>query len=237
MRRFRTCVVVLAIGLLPCAVRAQETRAQKLYIQQDIVHDRNAPGARTDDFLDTTFHVAWPHMNASLTLGSFDMGAEWGGFVRDRRGSAYGLSIRRRFGGWVENTSLQLETLQKLGRTVLGASAKLFWPDDPAQGETFSAVPGATCEVYYGDYSFASLRVSHDPRPDTGTTFRLTNRLAGERHSVELALAPRTDGAVSWGIAARYGFLAAGLASENDYDFTDIDRLLVFFGFHYDLVP
>jgi hypothetical protein len=235
MPRFRTCAVGLALWLQAGVVHTQETRVQELYIQQDIVHDRHAPVARNDEFLDTTFHVKWPHMNASLTLGSFDMGAEWGGFVRDRRGSAYGVSIRRRFGGWVENTSFQLETLQKLGRTVLGASAKLFWPDNPAQGEAFSVVPGATCEVYYGDYSFVSLRITHDPRPDTGTTFRLTNRLARERHSIELALAPRTDGALSWGVAARYGFLVAGVASENDYDFTELDRLLVFFGFHYDL--
>ena len=237
MRRFWTsCFLVLAAGLQVRALQAQETRPQKLFIQQDIVHDRNATGA-TDDFFDTTFHVAWPHMHAAITLGSFDMGAEWDGFVRDGRGSAYGLSIRRRFGGRVENTSLQLDTFQKLGRAVLGGSAKLFWPDDPVQGEAFSVVPGATCEFYYGDWSFASLRVSYDPRPDTGTTFRLTNRLARERQCIELALAPRTDGAVSWGVAARYDFLVAGLASENDYDFTDIDRLLIYLGFHYDLVP
>ena len=237
LRRFQTCAIAMALGLHACVTHAQETRAQRLYIQQDIVHDRNAPGARTDDFLDTTFHLSWPHMNASVTLGSFDMGVEWGGFVRDRRGSAYGVSVRRRFGGWVENTSLQFETLQKFGRAVVGASGKFFWPDDPAQGEEFSVVPGAMLELYYGDYSFAALRVSHDPRPDTGTTFRLTNRLARERHSFEFAIAPRTDGAVSWGLVARYGFLAGGLAFENDYDFTDIDRLLVFFGFNYDLVP
>jgi hypothetical protein len=81
------------------------------------------------------------------------------------------------------------------------------------------------------------LRIHYDPRPGTGTTFRITNRLARERESIELALAPRTDGALSWGITGRYGFLVAGLNSETDYDFTDIDRLLVFFGFHYDLVP
>ena len=150
--------VALALGL-GFSVQAQEPRSLKLFVEQDIVHDRNTPGGGTDDWLDTTFHLTWPRMHASLTLGSFDMGAEWGGFLRDRRGSAYGLSIRRRYGGRVENTSLELDTLQKLGRAVVGGSATLFWPDDPVQGEPFSVVPGATCEVYYGDYSFASLRL------------------------------------------------------------------------------
>lgn len=215
--------------------RPPEGRPQHFVVHQDLVFDRNAPAGRVDDYLDTTFDVIWPHMHASLTLGSFDMGCEWGGFVRDRRGSAYGLVLRRRTGGRVENTSLQFESLQKLGRTVVGASARMFWPDAAAQGDPFSIVPAASCEVYYGAYSFAAVRLFWDPRPGTGTTLRITNRWAGARRALDLSIAPRTDGALSWGAMVRWGFFAVGLSSEDDYDFTAIDRLLVSFGFHYDL--
>jgi len=215
--------------------RPQETRPQLLLVRQDLVFDRNAPAGGVDDYADTSFDVIWPHMHASLTLGSFDMGCEWGGFVRDRRGSAYGVAFRRRGGGRVENTSLQLESLQKIGRIVVGASAKLFWPDAPVEADPFSIVPAASCEYYYGEYSFAALRVFWDPRPGTGTTVRITNRWAGADRLLDLSIAPRTDGAVSWGAMARWRFLVAGLASEDDYDFTKIDRLLVSLGFHYDL--
>lgn len=206
---------------------------QRIVVRQEIVHDENAPPSRTDDFLDTTFHCAGERAYAALTVGSFATGVELGGFRRDRRGSAYGGFVRRRTQGAIEDTALELGTNQKLGRSVGIVGVRLQWPDRP-EDDNLIWVPSVGAEVYYSDYSFASLRIVRDPRPDTGTTFRLANRFAWHAAYVEWAIAPRTDGVVNHAFSVRYRFFLAGYARERDFDFSRLDRRVWSFGFQYD---
>jgi hypothetical protein len=171
-----------------------------------------------------------------LTLGGFASGVEGGGFVRDRRGSAYGAALRRRQEGFVADTSFDVESLQKLGRTVFGSQLRFFWPDHP-EGDPLLVVPAVSAEVYYRDESFASLRVVRDPRPDTGTSFRIANRIGTARFYLEAAVAPRTDGVFNWSVGARWGLFLLGFGRERDFDFTRLDREVLTFGFRWDLVP
>jgi hypothetical protein len=235
----RPALVILIATFSLVALPSGTSRAEipgRFVLQQDIVRDVNAPPGQVDLFLDTTLHLLWPRAHAALTVGSFDVGAEVGGYWKDGRGSAYGATLRRRGGGRVHNTSFELDTQQKLGRTVLGTFVRFFWPDRSAT-EPLLLVPGGSFEVYYGAESFAGLRVTSDPRAGTGTTFRFVNRLVRGPASLDVSLAPRTDGVVNSSVMARWRVFYAGFAAENDYDFTPVDRHLWFFGFQHDLRP
>lgn len=239
MGRWAVRVGRLALGFLAVAAAtagAPASAVQRCAILQDVIHDDDAPPARQDDFLDTTILVAWPRAHVQLTLGSFATGVQAGGFVRDRRGSTYGGALRRRQEGFVADTSLDVESLQKLGRTVLGGQVRCFWPDHP-EGDPLLVVPAASVEVYYRDESFASLRVVRDPRRGTGTSFRIANRLGTRRAHLEVAVAPRTDGVLNWSVGGRWGLFLLGFGRERDFDFTRLDREVLTFGFRWDLAP
>ena len=231
MSRLGTCIFLL---LISSAIGA--AGVERFVISEEVIHDAGAPPGRLDDFTDTTFLVAWKPGHAALTFGNFAAGAEVGGFVRDARGSAYAGSLRRRQEGFVEDTSVEVETDQVVGRTVGSAALRLVWPDRP-ETDNLLWVPSLGAEVYYRDCSFVALRATFDPRPGTGVTLRLANRLGREREYVEIAVAPRTDGVVNFSIGVRYGHLVAGFARERDFDFTRLDRRVVSIGFHHDFAP
>lgn len=227
--------VAAAFGVAAILCSGTSARAlQSLNIHQDIIQDAASPPGRHDRWLDSTFLVAWPQVHASVTLGSFDAGAEIGGFRRDRRGSNYGLLLRRRHGGFVENTSLEVDTQQKLSRAVVSGAMRLFWPDHP-EGDNLSWVPSAGIDFYYQAESFATVRVTRDPRPWAGTTFRLANRVGTARRYCDISVSPRTDGAVGFGLYGRFEWFMGGFGRETDYDFTSIDRQTFFFGFQYEM--
>jgi hypothetical protein len=236
----RTAMAPRSLGLaLACAAVLNATPAAALTrfaVQQDIVRDARGGQAADAEYLDTTFLAAWKRAHAALTLGSFDAGAEVGAYACDARGSAYGATLRRRIGGTVENSSLEFETLQKLGRTVVGAALRGFWPDHP-EGRNLLFVPSAGVDFYYAGESFVSFRASLDPRPGTGAIFRIANRLGDARRQVDLTLTPRTDGACGWSVRGRYQVFVAGFGAEPDFDFTSIDRQIWYLGFEYDLRP
>jgi hypothetical protein len=215
---------------LPAAAAAS---IQRFAVVQEIVHDGGAPIARPADFLDASFHVVWPRQHVTVMLGSFATGLEWGGFVRDARGSSYGLSVRRRDAAFVTDTTVQLETLQRWRNAVFGASTRFFWPDHP-ETDNLLVVPTVSAEVYYRNESYASLTVTRDPRPGTGTIFRFANHLAFGSVGIDTALAPRTDGVVNWSVAARWRYFLLGYGRERDFDFTRLDRQVVSFGFRWD---
>jgi hypothetical protein len=234
--RCRSGIVLLAIALGSVLGAAPAAGVDHLLIQQDIVRDARPGGAHADEYLDTTLLASWSQAHAAVTLGSFDAGMEVGAFWRDRRGSAYAGTLRRRTGGRVENTSLEFESLQKWGRTLFTGGLKGYWPDHP-EGRAFLLVPALGTEVYFGSNSFVSLRAALDPRPGTGLLFRIANRLGDARHHVDVALAPRTNGACGWSVRGRYEVFVAGFGAEPEFDFTSIDRQIWFLGFEYDLHP
>jgi hypothetical protein len=89
-----------------CSVLATPAAGQQHFaIHQAITHETDAPPGRRADWLDATLTLAWSRAYAAYTFGSFDAGGEVGGTLRDRRGSIYGMTLRRRAGGRVENTS------------------------------------------------------------------------------------------------------------------------------------
>jgi hypothetical protein len=221
------------LGILCCAASALAAPVERFAIVQEIARDANAPPTRQDEFLDSSFYVVWPRQHLTMTLGSFANGAEWGGYLRDRRGSAYEVALRRREGGWLSDTALDIGTEQRFARTVLGGAIRAFWPDAP-ETRNVLFVPSGSVQVYYRNDSFVSLGVVHDPRPGTGTTFRFAQRLARGRAFLETAIAPRTDGVVNWSMQARWGYALAGYGHERDFDFSRLDRRVWSFGFQYD---
>jgi len=206
---------------------------QRFAIVQEIVRDGDAPAGRRDEFLDTAFHVVWPRQHVTVLLGSFATGVEWGGFLRDRRGSAYGVSLRRRSGGFVTDTALEFDTQQRYRNMVIGVATRLFWPDHP-ETDNLLAVPSAGVQVYYRDESYASILVTRDPRPRTGTTFRFGNRLGLGAFVLDTTVAPRTDGVVHWALGLRWRTFMIGYGRERDFDFTRLDRRVFSFGFRWD---
>jgi hypothetical protein len=228
---------VFAVALAATALVRGGTAAaapRHIAIVQDIVHDGNAPAGRRDAFLDTAFYGVWPRQHLTVMLGSFATGVEWGGFLRDRRGSSYGLGIRRRTGGFVADTAVDLDTQQRFRNFVAGASARLFWADRPEYGNLL-VVPQAGLQAYYQDASYVALTVTYDPRPATGTTFRFTNRTVAGAFAFDVAVAPRTDGVVHWALGGRWRCFSLGYGRERDFDFTRLDRRVFSFGFRWDL--
>jgi hypothetical protein len=223
----------LGIGVICWTATAGAAPVQRFAIVQEIARDTNAPSARQDEFLDSTFYVVWPRQHLTMTFGSFASGAEWGGYVRDRRGSTYEAALRRRQGGWLSDTALDLGTEQRFARLVWGGAVRAFWPDSP-ETSNLLFVPSGGVQMYYRGESFASLRVVHDPRPDTGTTLRFANRWTRGRNFLEATIAPRTDGVVNWSMQARWGYALFGYGHERDFDFSRLDRHVWSFGFQYD---
>jgi hypothetical protein len=230
--RPQSWVAWLGLALLAAAPSAAAT-VQRLAIVQDIVHDADAPPGRRDAFLDTGVHIVWPRQHLTVMLGSFATGLEWGGFLRDSRGSAYGLALRRRTGGFVADTAFDLDTQQRWRNWVFGAQSRFFWPDHP-EASNLLVVPTASAQFYYRDASYASLSVTRDPRPGTGTTFRFADRLAVGDVTVDTAIAPRTDGVVHWAVGVGWRHFLVGYGRERDFDFTRLDRRVFSFGFRWD---
>ena len=59
-----------SIGLVCWAARAGAAPVQHFAIVQEVARDGNAPVARQDEFLDSSFYVVWPRQHLTLTLGS-----------------------------------------------------------------------------------------------------------------------------------------------------------------------
>ena len=53
----------------------------------------------------------------------------------------------------------------------------------------------------------------------------------------EVTLAPRTDGVVNYAARLRWRGLLAGIAREDDFDFSRLDRRVLILGFDFDLNP
>jgi hypothetical protein len=225
----------LALAVLVAAPGAARA-LQQLVVVEEYIYDANAPRGRPDEFTDTTFHCRWSQGHVAVTFGSFAAGLQAGGYVRDGRGSAYAILARRRQEGAVHDTALEIETNQVLGQAVATVALRGLWPDRP-EDEPFLLAPALGFELYYGSFSFASARLVRDPRPGTGSSFRLANRLGGERGHLEVVLAPRTDGVVNWSIGVRWKYVVVGWARERDFDFSRLDRRVVSLGFHIDLTP
>ena len=154
--------------------------------------------------------------------------------MRDRRGSSYGIAIRRRSGGFVADTALDVDTQQRWRNFVAGVATRFFWADRP-ETDNLLVVPQAALQAYYRDASYVSLAVTHDPRPGTGTTFRFANRTAFGAVALDVAVAPRTDGVVHWALGGRWRCFTLGYGRERDFDFTRLDRRVFSFGFRWDL--
>ena len=137
-----------SIGVVCWAARAGAAPVQHFAIVQEVARDGNAPVARQDEFLDSSFYVVWPRQHLTLTLGSFANGAEWGGYLRDRRGSTYEVALRRRQNGWLSDTALDLGTEQRFRRTVWGGGVRAFWPDAP-ETSNLLVVPSGSVQVYF----------------------------------------------------------------------------------------
>lgn len=206
----------------------------RILFMPEIIQDRNAAPGRGADFGDATLLGVHGLAHASLTFGSFAPGFEVGGAWQDARRSNYGGMLRRRRGGMISDTALEVHTDQVLGRAVCQASLLFLWPDHPEEANLL-AVPSLGADLYYSGLSFASVRAVLDPRPGTGVTFRLAERLGWSDGHVEVALAPRTDGVVNYYFQARWRWFLAGFAHEDDFDFSRIDRRVFSLGVLYDL--
>jgi hypothetical protein len=218
------------LGFLASTVQAVD----RVALFTEWVSDRDSPPGRPSAYVDPVFFTARGPFYAFLNVGSFARGLEVGASRRDGRGSSYTSFLRRRQGGFIDDTALEIATAQKLRRFVGTASLRLQWPDDP-EGENLLVVPSLGCELYTGSYSFAAFRAILDPRPDTGMAFMLSQRLSTRRAFIEAMLVPRTDGVLNWSLRGRWRWFHAGYSYEQDFDYSRIDRMVWTFGLQWDL--
>jgi len=198
------------------------------------VSDHDSPPGRPSGYVDPVLFTVRGPVYAFLNLGSFARGLEVGAMRRDARGSSYTGFLRRRQGGAIDDTALEVATAQKLRRIVGTASLRLQWPDHP-EGANLLLVPSFGGELYTTSYSFAAFRAILDPRPGTGMAFMLSNRLASRTAFIEAMLVPRTDGVLNWRVRGRWRWFHAGYSYEQDFDYSRIDRRVWTFGLQVDL--
>jgi hypothetical protein len=198
------------------------------------VSDHDRPPGRPAVYVDPVLFTARGAYHAFLNVGSFARGLEVGVTGRDGRGSSYTGFFRRRQGGFIDDTALEIGTGQKLHRFVGTASLRLQWPDHP-EGANLLLVPAFGCELYTSSYSFAAFRAIVDPRPEAGMAFMLSNRLSTRTAYIEAMLIPRTDGVLNWSVRGRWRWFHAGYSYEQDFDYSRIDRAVWTFGLQLDL--
>lgn len=196
--------------------------------------DTNAPPGRAHGYVDPILFAARGGLYALLDVGTFARGLEAGGTWRDRRGASYTGFLRRRQGGAVDDTAVELATAQPRGRLVGTAAVRLQWPDHP-EGANLLLIPSVGAEVYTSDFSFAACRAILDPRPAGGVAFMISNRMATRDAFFEFVLVPRTDGVLNWNVRGRWRWFHAGYTRDRDFDFSRIDRSVWTFGLQFDL--
>jgi hypothetical protein len=209
---------------------------ERLFLRTELVFDENSPPGRARFYADPVVFAARGPVHAELNVGSFARGLEVGGWLRDRRGSYYTGFVRRRQGGFVDDTAAELRTNQKLGRFVAQGFLRAQWPDRP-DDDNLLFIPGLGAELYTSSLSFMAVRAIVDPRPNTGITLLVSNRFAARHWFVEGLLAPRTDGVLNYSVRGRWRWLYLGYARENDFDFSRIDRSVWILGYYHDLAP
>lgn len=233
------CLTSATLGLLASLLVCGTAGAgvvERLFVRSEFVFDTNSPPGRARFYADPVVFTARGPVYAELNVGTFARGLEVGGWWRDPRGSYYSGFVRRRQGGFIDDTAAHVQTNQKLGRFVVQGSMRAQWPDRP-DDDNLLFIPGVGAELYTGSYSFMALRAVLDPRPDTGMTLLLSNRLASEHWFVEGVLAPRTDGVLNYALRGRWRWLYLGYARENDFDFSRIDRSVWILGYYHVLSP
>lgn len=196
--------------------------------------DRNTPPGRAAGYVDPILFTARGPLYAVLDVGTFARGLEVGGTWRDGRGASYTSFVRRRQGGAVDDTALELATAQPLRRIVGTAAVRLQWPDRP-EGANILPIPSVGAELYTSDYSFAACRAILDPRPEAGVAFMLSNRFATRATFFEITLVPRTDGVLNWNLRGRWRWFHAGYTRDHDFDYSRFDRSVWTFGLQLDL--
>jgi hypothetical protein len=215
---------------------APASALDRVLILQEFITDRNSPPGRPDGYMDTILFAARGRAHAALNLGTFARGLEAGWTGRDRRGATYAGLLRRRQGGFVDDTALEVRTNQAFGRWVAKGGVRLQWPDRPEDDNLF-VIPELGGEVYTSSYSFASLRAILDPRPYAGVAFLLANRLATRNAFFEFTLVPRTDGTLNYAVRGRWRWVHLGYARDHDFDYLRISRDVWMLGLQYDLDP
>ena len=130
--------------------------ADHIFARTEFVFDTDSPPGRASFFADPVFFAARGPMYAELNVGTFARGLEIGGSWRDARGSYYTGWVRRRQGGFIDDTAAELQTNQKLGRFVAQGFLRSQWPDRP-EDDNLLFVPGVGVELYTSNYSFMAF--------------------------------------------------------------------------------
>ena len=127
---------ILLLGLCLAPLAHAEDR---LLLMPEIIQDRNAPPGRGAGFGDATVLGVHGLAHASLTFGSFAPGFEVGGAWQDARRCNYGGMLRRRSGGMISDTALEVHTDQVLGRAAVRDSGWSHLAHDRASGPCSAA--------------------------------------------------------------------------------------------------
>ncbi len=230
------CAGSVAAFLCVLAFASAAPAMELVFVRTEFVFDRDSPPGRASFYADPVVFAARGKMHSELNLGTFARGLEIGGSWRDGRGSYYTGFVRRRQGGFIDDTAAEVQTNQKVGRFVLQGLLRAQWPDRP-ENDNLLFIPGVGAELYTTSYSFMALRAIMDPRPNTGITFLLSKRVAEKDWFLEGLVAPRTDGVFNYGVRGRWRWLYAAYARENDFDFSAIDRSVFILGYYHSLAP
>jgi len=219
--------VFIAISAWASRAWAQAS-PERLILQHEFIRES---GDR--EYNDPSIFYSRGPFHTQVWFGEFTKGVEFGGYVKDRRGSSY--SAFYRFRDDFDHV-LQVETEQITGTkgVVLVAAVRYIRviPEDGARN-MFQFQLGA--DKYYGDYNFASLRAISDPRFSDKWTFVLSNRWASEDSYLTAGIVPRTDGEVGYFLQAKCKHLLLGVGRYARFDFTERNRTTYNLGWEWEL--
>ncbi|MDH3284347.1 MAG: hypothetical protein OEQ13_06365 [Acidobacteriota bacterium] len=196
----------------------------RLIAQLEYIRDSN-----DNSFLDPSVWIGYRQAYAQIWTGAFTQGIEVGGYVKDRRRSAYSAYYRFRddFDHVLEVNS---EQVVRAGVVLYGGLRFIRLIPDGLEDRSLLQ-PAVGFDKYYGDYHFFTFRAIRDPRDDHDWSFVISNRVADRDRYLTVGLVPRTDGTIGYFVQGKWRRWRAGFGRFDRFDFTDIDRTVINVGY------
>lgn len=184
----------------------------------DVIEDSND---RT--FLDKSIRIDYRQLHATGYLGNWQKGGEIGGYLLDRRRSAYDLFVRLR----ENDRTVSIGTDQVLARGFVGKLQLRHVRIDEAEkpgDRTDLWVYGLGFDKYYGDYHYFTAVYYNDPREAGRFSVVMSNTFATPNGSLRLGVVPRSDGTRGYFASVKYRWLFLSYAYTREFDFATFDR-------------
>lgn len=213
----RKIIIIFLLSLIPQTVLATDS----VTITNDYIVDIKDGDDKT--YNDKSLRVDFKQVYLTGFFGDWQHGFELGGYIKDKRRSAYSSALRVR----ENDQTFQIGTDQVLQLSFVGKLdlrythiEEIEKPGD--KDELF--VYGLGVDKYYGDYHYWTAMIYNDPREGDRFSVIISNTLADLNSYLRVGVVPRSDG--TWGYfgTVKYHWILAGYAYTREFDFTTLDR-------------